>query len=147
MARKNAFLDRQRKLEDAIFNAGLRCGIQYNNDIYHIILNDPDIMGKDVFGAGRLEKIHNAAQALSDYYEPVLDSRDPECDVFRDHMDRRLRKIWKDRLVPFEKRMDGAGAHAKSGSARYRFHFAWDHESRGRKADAVDAGNDGRCIY
>lgn len=106
MARKNAFLERQRKNEDAIFNAGIRVGIQYNNDIYHIILNDPDIMGKDVFGEKRLEKVHLAAQELSDYYESALDIKDPECDVFRDRMDRRLRKIWKDRLVPFERRYD-----------------------------------------
>ena len=106
MARKNAFLDKQRKTEDAIFNAGVRVGIQYNNDLYHIALNDPDVMGKDVFGEGRLEKVHNAVQGLSDYYEPALDSRHPECDVYRERMDRKLKKIWKDRLVPFEKRLD-----------------------------------------
>ena len=104
--KKNSFLDRQRKMEDAIFNAGLRCGIQYNNDIYHIILNDPDIMGKDVFGAKRLEKIHRAAEAASEYYEPALDAKNPEADVFRERLDKKLKKIWGERLVPFERRLD-----------------------------------------
>lgn len=103
--KKNGFLDRQRKMEDAIFSAGIRCGIQYNNDIYHMVLNDPDIMGKDVFGAKRLEKVHKATEAMSEYYEPALNTRNPECDVFRERMDRKLRKIWKDRLIPFERRL------------------------------------------
>ena len=106
MAKKNAFLERQRQMEDAMFQAGMRCGIQYNNDIDHIVLNDPDIMGKDVMGAKRLEKIHKAAEAMSEYYEPALDARKPEADVFRDRMDKKLRKIWGDRMVPFEERLD-----------------------------------------
>lgn len=106
MAKKNAFLERQRQTEDAIFSAGIRCGIQYNNDLYHIALNDPDIMGKDVFGAKRLEKLHRAVEAMSEYYEPALSVKNPEADVFRDRIDRRLRKIWKDRLLPFEERLD-----------------------------------------
>lgn len=102
---KNAFLEKQRKMEDAIFSAGIRCGIQYNNDCYHIVLNDPDVMGRNTFGAKRLEEIHRAVEAMSDYFEPALNTRNPECDVFRDRMDRRLRRIWKDRLCPFEERL------------------------------------------
>lgn len=102
---KNAFLEKQRQREDDIFSAGLRCGIQYNNDIYHIVLNDPDVMGKDTFGAARLEKIHKAAEEASDYYSVALDARKPEADVYRERMDRKLRKIWKDRLIPFEERL------------------------------------------
>ena len=105
MAKKNAFLEQQRKMEDAIFSAGIRCGIQWNNDIYHMVLNDPKVMGKDTFGAVRLERIHKAAEEASDYYYLALDARNPEADVYRDRIDRRLRKIWKDRLIPFEDRL------------------------------------------
>lgn len=31
-------------------NKGITTGIQYNNDVYQCILNDADVMGKDVFG-------------------------------------------------------------------------------------------------
>ena len=103
---KNAFLEKQRQKEDAIFSSGIRCGIQYNNDIFHIVLNDPDIMGKDTFGAERLEKIHKAVEAASEYYADALDAKKIEADVYRDKLDRRLRKIWKDKLLPFEKRFD-----------------------------------------
>lgn len=105
MAKKSAFLERQRQTEDRMFSAGMRCGIQYNNDIYHVVLNDPEIMGKDTFGAERLEKIHRAAERMSDYYSPALDASDPEADYYRDKLDKRLRKIWKDKLLPFEERL------------------------------------------
>lgn len=89
-----------------MFKAGMRCGIQFNSDLYHMVLNDPDVMGKDTFGAERLRKIHRAVEAATEYYDPVLNSKHPECDVFREHMDRKLRKIWKDELTTFEKRYD-----------------------------------------
>lgn len=106
MGRKNSFLERQREAENLIFNAGLRCGMQFNNDMYQLALNCPDVMGKDVFGEGRMEKLQIAVQSLSDYYEPALDSRHPECDVYRDRIDKGLFKIWKHRLIPFEQRLD-----------------------------------------
>lgn len=105
MAKKNAFLERQRQTEDRMFSAGIRCGIQYNNDMYHIVLNDPEIMGKDTFGAERLEKIHKAVEKMSDHYSSALDANDPEADYYREKLDSRLRKIWKDKLLPFEERL------------------------------------------
>lgn len=86
------------------FADGIRCGIQYNNDLYHMALNDPDIVGKDVFGGGRLEKIHHAVEDMSDYYHLVLNADHVECDVYREKMDKKLSKIFKDKFLPFELR-------------------------------------------
>lgn len=87
---------------DKGFRAGIRCGIQYNNDLYHMALNDSDVVGKDIFGSGRLEKIHHAVEDLSDYYSDALDADKPEADVFRDKIDKRLQKALKDKFQPWE---------------------------------------------
>lgn len=101
---KNKLAGLLQKEFDKGFVEGMRCGIQYNNDLYHMTLNDPDVVGKDTFGGGRLEKVHHAVEKLSDYFIPALNSEHPECDVFRDKMDKKLMKIFKDKFLPFELR-------------------------------------------
>lgn len=100
------FMQRMNALQDEWLSEGIRIGIQFNNDLMFLVLNDPDLMGKDVFGAARLEKVHRAAEELSNYFADMLDARKPEADVLRDKMDRRLIKILGDKFVPFEKRYD-----------------------------------------
>lgn len=86
-------------------NKGIETGIQYNNDIYQCILNDPAVMGKDTFGKDRMLKVHQAAEAASEYYSPALRASENESDVYRSKLDAKLKKIWGDMLMPFEKRM------------------------------------------
>lgn len=87
------------------FNDGLHVGIQYNNDIYQTVLNDPDVMGKDVFGSARMLKVHQAAEKASDYYYPALNGKtNVEADVYRDKLDKKMQKIHGDRFQPFSKR-------------------------------------------
>ena len=104
MGRKNAFLENQKKVEDAMYNAGLQVGQQMASDMYDIVLNDPDVMGKDVIGHERIVKIRAAAENALTYFGPAYDIRNPECDVFQERLDNRLRRVWKDLLVPFAKR-------------------------------------------
>lgn len=86
-------------------NKGIETGIQYNNDIYQCILNNSDVVGKDVFGESRMLKIHTAAEAMSDEYAPCLRSvTEPEADVWQERLDAKLRKVWGKKLVPFPKR-------------------------------------------
>lgn len=86
-------------------NKGIDTGIQYNNDIYQCILNDPDIMGKDVFGQKRMLKIHMAAEAMSEEYTPCMYGvTDPEADVWQEKLDAKLKKVWGELFVPFAKR-------------------------------------------
>lgn len=102
--KKNPLLAKMAAERDYCFSEGIKVGIQYNNDLYHMVLHDPDIMGKDTFGPARLEKIHNAAQELGETLADALDARKPEADWCRAKMDAALRRIWKDRLLPFSKR-------------------------------------------
>ena len=69
-------------------NKGIRIGIQFNNDIYQILLNSPEVVGKDVFGQKRLVKLHHAAEA----------------DVLQNKIDKRLKKIFGDMFMPFPQR-------------------------------------------
>lgn len=83
-------------------NKGIETGIQYNNDIYQCILNDPNIMGKDVFGQKRMLKIHKAAEAMSEEYTACMWSvTDPEADVWQERLDAKLKKVWGDMFTPF----------------------------------------------
>ena len=46
---KNGFLERQKIERQVYFDAGLQMGRQQILDMMSIVLNDPDIMGKDTF--------------------------------------------------------------------------------------------------
>ncbi len=86
-------------------NKGIETGIQYNNDVYQCLLNDPDVMGKDVFGQKRMLKIHRAAETMSEEYLPCMWAvTDPEADVWQAKLDAKLKKVWGDMLVPFPER-------------------------------------------
>ena len=87
---------------DKGFSAGIRVGLQFNNDLYHMALNDSDVVGKDIFGSGRLENIHHAVEDLSNRFADALDASRPEADVFRDKIDKRLQKALKDKFQPWE---------------------------------------------
>lgn len=86
-------------------NKGIETGIQYNNDVYQTVLNDPDVMGKDVFGRNRMLKIHRAVEAMSDEYVFCMHpATDPEADVWQERLDNKLKKVWGDMLMPFSAR-------------------------------------------
>ena len=106
MGGKNFLL---RKIDEAYhkgllegFDAGLDTGIQFNNDIYQMLLNDPEVMSKDVFGAKRLVKLHKAAEEATIAYSPALRASDPESDVWRSRRDKRLKKALGEHFQSFE---------------------------------------------
>ncbi len=99
-------LQRMSSMQDIFFSEGIRVGIQFNNDLMFLVLNDPEYMGKDVFGAKRLQKLHEAAEEAGNYFADMLDARKPEADVLRAKMDKRLKQILGDKFVPFEVRYD-----------------------------------------
>ena len=100
------FLQRMSSMQDTYFSEGVRVGIQFNNDLMFLVLNDPEYMGKDVFGAKRLQKLHEAAEEAGNYFADMLDARKPEADVLRAKMDKRLQQILGDKFAPFEARYD-----------------------------------------
>lgn len=97
---KNDFQQRLRDREQAVFDAGERIGIQKMWDFVQIVLRDPDTMGRDVFGKGRMEKIYHKTEELADYFSKAF-SKDVEADHRQEELDALLREIWGEDLVTF----------------------------------------------
>ena len=99
---KNVFLAKQRELQQKCFEAGCEITAQQFFDYLCIVLNDPDVMGKDVFGAKRIEKVHNALKEVDKYYsEAFVNSM--ESDYYQEKLDGELTRIFGE-IHPFKMR-------------------------------------------
>jgi hypothetical protein len=102
MAKKNSFLAQQDAIKQKCFEAGCDMTAQQFFDYMSIVLNDPEVMGKDVFGANRLKKIHEAMKKLDkEYSEAWVGSQ--ESDYYQEQIDGRLRGIFGE-IDPFRVR-------------------------------------------
>lgn len=102
---KNGYLQR-RKARDTVMQDAIRQTYQqYLTDMLILTLNDPEVMGKDVFGYARLKKVLDAWGKKYDEYFDAL-TMNPEADYARDKMDAAIKGIVKDHqdFFPFEER-------------------------------------------
>ena len=84
------------------FQAGLQAGRQQILDMVSLVLRDPEIMGKDVFGAKRLQKVQEAMKKLDkEYSEAWCGSQ--ESDWYQEKLDEVLKRIFGE-IVPFRER-------------------------------------------
>ena len=97
------YLRRKQNADNTRLQIGMELGAQRMQDNFCAILNDPDVMGKDTFGRKRLEKILAAVAELDAKHEKAY-TDDKEADYHQEALDARLRRIWKDDLVPFAQR-------------------------------------------
>lgn len=98
----NAFLEEQKKKQQKCFEVGCEMTAQQFFDYLCLVLNDPEIMGKDVFGAKRLQKIHEALRATDKkFVEAFLNNQDS--DYYQEKLDEALRGIFGE-IDPFCKR-------------------------------------------
>ena len=65
---KNSFVARMQLEKQVIFNEGIQMGRQQILDMMSIALNDPDVMGKNVFGKDRLIKIIKSTFIIIFYF-------------------------------------------------------------------------------
>lgn len=100
---KNDYLARQRVAQQTYFDIGEEMGLQKMWDFVTLALRDPEIMGKDVFGRQRLEKVYAKVKEYSDYYHTAFTS-DSEADYIQEKMDAGLREVWGDDLHTFYER-------------------------------------------
>lgn len=76
---------------------------QFALDCMSIVLNDPDVMGRDVFGKERLEKL--AAAYNKRFHQFFMGmTKDASASYVREKMDERLRKIYGDNFESWEQR-------------------------------------------
>lgn len=97
MKKPNSYLQRQEELQNACFDAGLRCGRQQILDMVSLVLRDPAIMGKDIFGKDRLLKVVMGCDDYIDKFQPAWEKKD-ETDYYRDKLDAALAEAYGDGL-------------------------------------------------
>lgn len=90
---KNGFLERQRIERQAYFDAGLQMGRQQTLDGMSVVLNDPSIMKKDVFGKDRLLAVVKGIGQFIDTYEKAW-QKDDEADYYQTKLDAELARIY-----------------------------------------------------
>lgn len=94
---KNGFLERQRIEKQAYFDAGLQMGRQQILDGLSVVLNDPAIMKKDVFGKDRLLSVVKGIGNFIDTYEKAW-QKDDEADYWQVKLDEILAKIYGEEM-------------------------------------------------
>lgn len=95
--KQNPYLARQEALQIACFDAGLQCGRQQILDMLSLVLRDPSIMGKDLFGKERLLKVVKGVGDYIDKFQPAWEKTD-ETDYYRDKLDAALAEAYGDGL-------------------------------------------------
>lgn len=101
--RSNDYIKRRDSKVMAFREAEKDTTMQFMTDTLMLTLNDPETMGKDVFGEKRLAIVIQGWCKKIDMYYPALEKGD-EQDYYQEKMDQALRKIIKDKLIPFAKR-------------------------------------------
>lgn len=104
---KNGYLARRKVRDSVLKDATRQTYQQYMTDTLILTLNDPEVMGKDVFGYERLKKV---LEAWGRYYDDFFDAltKNPEADYAREKMDAAMKRICgkSGDFVPFEKRYE-----------------------------------------
>ena len=93
----NAFLEKQKALQRACFEAGLQSGRQQILDMMSLVLRDPEIMKKDTFGGARLLTIIKGIGDYIDKYQQAWEKTD-ETDYYRAKLDAALAEAYGDGL-------------------------------------------------
>lgn len=100
---KNKNARNQQAVRQKLLEIGQDVGIQQMADFMAIVLNDPKVMGKSVFGAKRLEKVLAAMSNCFSTYKLAYSNHD-EADYYRAKLDERLHKIYGDEAGTFLQR-------------------------------------------
>ena len=100
MGQKNAYLEKRKALNQGFLDVGEEMGLQKMWDYVQIALRDPDVMGKDILGRKRLEKIYEKVKELADTYHTCF-TDDPEADYYQEKLDAQLREVWGEDLQNF----------------------------------------------
>lgn len=104
---KNDYLARRKVRDTVLQDATRQTYQQYMTDMLILTLNDPEVMGKDVFGYARLKKVLDAWGKNYDKYFDAL-TKNPEADYAREKIDAAMKRICGNSgdFIPFEQRYD-----------------------------------------
>lgn len=93
----NAFLKQIEEAKKFYYQAGIESGRQQILDMMTLVLRDPEIMGKDIFGKERLLKVVKGIGEKIDEYELAWQRHD-ETDYKRNQLDRNLAEAYGEKL-------------------------------------------------
>lgn len=103
---KNGYLQRRRTTVNVYRQAEKDTYIQFMTDTLILTLNDPAVMGKDVFGAKRIRKVVEAWGKVFDKYHGALEKGD-EQDYWQIKLDQMLKGVLGEKdFQTFEKRYE-----------------------------------------
>lgn len=107
MGTKNDLIHPRKNRDRELQQATRQTYEQFMTDTLIMTLNDPEVMGKDVFDHKQLKKILAAWGKKYDQFFDAL-TLNPEADYAREKMDRIMKQICgdSDDFVPFEKRYE-----------------------------------------
>lgn len=94
---KNDLIARQQAAAQARFYEGVQSGRQQILDMITLVLRDPNIMGKDVFGKERLLKIVAGVYDYIGIYQKAW-LKDNETDYYRAKLDEALAEAYGEEL-------------------------------------------------
>ena len=97
MAKQNSYLAKQAAVNHGYFTAGLQSGRQQILDLISLVLRDPAIMGKDIFGKDRLLKVVKGVGEYIDLYQKAWE-KDDETDYYRAKLDAALAEAYGEGL-------------------------------------------------
>lgn len=104
--KKSGYLQKQEMTVNTYSQAVKDTYIQFMTDTLILTLNDPEVMGKDVFGEKRIRRVVEAWGRKYDQYHGALEKGD-EQDYYQIKLDVALESVLReDGFVPFKKRYD-----------------------------------------
>ena len=99
----NGYLAKRAALNQEILDIGIECGKQQIMDYMTIVLRDPNVVGSDIFGRERIDKVFAAIEALDKEFVDAYTLK-VEADYLQETLDRKLREVYGDELVTFRER-------------------------------------------
>ena len=99
----NGYLAKKAALNQALLDIGIECGKQQIMDYLTIALRDPNVVGSDIFGKERILKVFAAIEALDKEFVDAY-TVGAEADYLQEKLDRMLREVYGDALIPFRVR-------------------------------------------
>ena len=102
MAKNNKYIAQRDADREGFFVAGCDTATQQMFDMMCLALHDPNVMGKDTFGAERLKKLHKALFEYEEkFHEAWIGTQDS--DWYQEKLDAELRSIFGE-IAPFNER-------------------------------------------
>lgn len=92
------YMEQRKAFMSAGFEAGITSGRQQIMDMVSLVLRDPEIMGKDIFGRERLLKVVKGVGDYIDRYELAWKKHD-ETDHMQKMLDANLAEAYGEKLA------------------------------------------------